>query len=76
MDIRGEFHSVEQYYRGENHRDHRQDEGGLQRFPVGDKSAFALVPEYASDGAHLNPAGRRRVAEQLLVFLADVASRR
>lgn len=30
----------------------------------------ALVPAYASDGSHLNERGRRRVAEELLVFLA------
>jgi hypothetical protein len=51
-------------------------DGSRETFSFGDQSAFALVPEYASDGAHLNPEGRRRVAEQLLVLLADVASHR
>jgi hypothetical protein len=51
-------------------------DGSRETISLGDQSAFALVPEYASDGAHLNAEGRRRVAEQLLVFLADVASHR
>ena len=51
-------------------------DGNRETISWGDQSAFALVPEYASDGAHLNPVGRRYVAEQLLVFLADVASAR
>lgn len=29
-----------------------------------------LSPDYSSDGGHLNPEGRRRVAEQLLITLA------
>jgi hypothetical protein len=32
-----------------------------------------LVEEYTSDGGHLNPEGRKRVAEQLLIILAHVA---
>jgi|EndMetStandDraft_4_1072995.scaffolds.fasta_scaffold174526_2 hypothetical protein len=51
-------------------------DGSRETISWGDQSAFALVPDYASDGAHLNPVGRRYVAEQLLVFLADVASGR
>lgn len=32
----------------------------------------ALVPEYTEDGGHLNAAGRKIVAEQFLVFLAEL----
>ncbi len=36
-----------------------------------DGSTFcAMVPSYTDDGGHLNPQGRRRVAEQFLVCLA------
>jgi hypothetical protein len=31
-----------------------------------------LCPEYTDDGGHLNSIGRRYVAEQLLVFLANL----
>jgi hypothetical protein len=51
-------------------------DGSRETIALGDRAGFALVPAYASDGAHLNAVGRRYVAEQLLVFLADVASRR
>lgn len=40
------------------------------------KTAFALAPEYTHDGGHLNPVGRRLVAEQLLVLLAETAKTR
>jgi len=33
---------------------------------------YALVPEYTSDGGHLNEMGRRIVAEQFLIFLANL----
>lgn len=32
----------------------------------------ALVPEYTDDGGHLSPAGKTRMAEQLLVYLAGL----
>jgi hypothetical protein len=35
-----------------------------------------LVPEYTSDGGHLNEDGRRRAAESLLVLLASLPDRR
>lgn len=35
-------------------------------------SVEALVPEYTSDGGHLNQTGRRIVAEQFLLFLAHL----
>jgi hypothetical protein len=34
------------------------------------RRTYALVPAYASDGSHLNERGRRRVAAELLAFLA------
>ena len=36
------------------------------------QSFHALVPEYTYDGGHLNEKGRRIVAEQLLIFLANL----
>lgn len=35
----------------------------------------SLSPEYTDDGGHLNPLGRKRAAEQLLITLADAAKR-
>ncbi|MBL1177518.1 hypothetical protein [Pantanalinema sp. GBBB05] len=51
-------------------------DGTRQTFSDGGKTFFSLVPEYTSDMGHLNQTGRRVVAEQFLVFLADVASQR
>jgi hypothetical protein len=42
----------------------------------GGRSAHALVPAYTADNAHLNELGRRRVAEELLVFLARLPGAR
>jgi hypothetical protein len=36
----------------------------------GAEKVFVLVPQYTEDGGHLNEAGRRKVAEQLLITLA------
>jgi hypothetical protein len=38
----------------------------------GGQRGYALYPGYSSDGSHLNEAGRRRIAEAMLVFLARV----
>lgn len=35
---------------------------------------YELAKEYTNDGGHLNKIGRRKVAEQLLIFLAKMAS--
>ncbi len=51
-------------------------DGGREVLDVGGSRAYALVPAYASDGSHLNEAGRRRVAEELLVFLARLPASR
>ena len=32
----------------------------------------SMVPEYSSDGAHLNEIGRKRVAEALLLTLVNI----
>lgn len=40
---------------------------------VGGKPVYALAPEWTSDGGHLNAAGRRRAAEQLLITLASLS---
>lgn len=36
------------------------------------RTVYTLADEWTDDGAHLNRAGQRRVAEQLLVFLATI----
>ncbi len=36
------------------------------------KTYYSLVPEYTTDGGHLNELGRKIVAEQLLIFLAQL----
>jgi len=51
-------------------------DGSRETFAAGGHRAYALVPAYASDGSHLNEVGRRRVAEELLVFLARLPASR
>jgi len=51
-------------------------DGTREAVDAGGGRAYALVPAYASDGSHLNAAGRRRVAEELLVFLARLTASR
>ena len=38
------------------------------------KAYYSLVPEYTTDGGHLNEKGRKFIAEQLLIFLAKLGS--
>ena len=45
-------------------------DGGREAIRSGSRSGYALVPAYTADNSHLNEVGRRRVAEELLVFLA------
>ncbi len=33
---------------------------------------YSLIPEYTDDGGHLNQKGRKYIAEQLLIFLANL----
>lgn len=49
-------------------------DGARETVSFGNRFGYALVPAYASDGAHLNEAGRRRAAESLLVFLAELSA--
>jgi len=36
------------------------------------KTYYSMVPEYTNDGGHLNETGRKKVAEQLLILLANL----
>ena len=47
-------------------------DGRREATRFGGRSAYALVPAYTTDNSHLNEVGRRRVAEELLVFLAQL----
>jgi acyl carrier protein len=49
-------------------------DGRPETFRFGGQSLRALVPSYTDDGSHLNALGRRRVAGELLVVLARIAS--
>jgi len=44
-------------------------------FLMDGKAYESLVPEYTDDGRHLNQKGRRWVAEQFLIFLANLSTR-
>ena len=46
--------------------------GSRNRFKADGNAYSALVPEYSHDGRHLNETGRKKVAEQLLIFLANL----
>jgi len=50
-------------------------DGRRASFKKGGQRYFSLVPEYTRDGGHLNEAGRTRVAEQLLILLAEMGSK-
>ena len=41
-------------------------------FDINGNTYYSLVPEYTSDGGHLNEIGRKKVAEQFLLFLANL----
>ena len=41
----------------------------------GAEKVYVMAPEYTEDGGHLNSQGRKKVAEQLLIILAEMASR-
>lgn len=47
-------------------------DGRRESFGRDGKAFNSLVPEYSHDGRHLNETGRRIVAGQLLVFLANL----
>jgi len=50
-------------------------DGSRESFTFKGAVGRALFPAYGSDGRHLNDAGRKRVAEELLAFLAGLAER-
>jgi len=41
----------------------------------GPERVYVMAPEYTEDGGHLNTLGREKVAEQLLITLAEIANR-
>ena len=47
-------------------------DGSRESFTQGGKMYYSLVPGYTEDGGHLNIEGRKRVAGQLLIFLAQL----
>jgi len=47
-------------------------DGSQEMFTFKGSRYFALVPDYTDDGGHLNQYGRKMVAEQLLIFLANI----
>jgi hypothetical protein len=51
-------------------------DGRRETIRSGERSGHALVAAYTTDNAHLNEVGRRRVAEELLVFLARLPAPR
>jgi hypothetical protein len=44
--------------------------GAPEAIQFGDSKVYSLRPEYTTDGGHLNEGAQRRVAGELLVFLA------
>lgn len=40
----------------------------------GAEKVYVMAPEYTEDGGHLNRLGRKKVAEQLLIILAEMAN--
>jgi len=47
-------------------------DGTREKYEKDGVQYYALVPEYTNDGGHLNKMGRRIVAEQFLIFLANL----
>lgn len=47
-------------------------DGSVFSFKAGGDTALALRTDYTDDGEHLNPAGRRWVAQQFLSFLSTL----
>ena len=48
-------------------------DGSRETFSEKGKTYYSLVPEYTDDGGHLNEKGRKIIAEQLLIFLANLS---
>ncbi len=47
-------------------------DGTRSSFTKDRKTYYSMVPEYTYDGGHLNETGRKKVAEQLLILLANL----
>jgi hypothetical protein len=47
-------------------------DGRRSTFEKNGKSYYCLVPDYTDDGGHLNEIGRKMVAEQFLILLAEL----
>jgi len=46
--------------------------GARCSFTKDGKTYYSMVPEYSNDGGHLNELGRKKVAEQFLILLAQL----
>ena len=50
-------------------------DGSRAVFEKDGKTYPRMVPEYTNDGGHLNELGKKRVAEQLIILLANLANK-
>jgi hypothetical protein len=50
-------------------------DGSQATFEYQGRKYLSLAPEYTDDGGHLNEVGRKYIAEQLLIFLAEQVAR-
>lgn len=48
-------------------------DGRMETFTKDGKNYYSLVPDYTDDGGHLNDKGRKIIAEQLLILLANLS---
>ena len=48
-------------------------DGRMSTFKKEGQIYYSLVPDYSNDGGHLNDAGSKKVAEQLLILLANLS---
>lgn len=47
-------------------------DGSRETFTAQGQTYYSLIPDYTDDGGHLNEAGRKKVSEQLLLFLSNL----
>jgi len=50
-------------------------DGGRETIRFGGATSYAMLPDYTTDGGHLNDEAKKRVATDLLAFLAHVLER-
>ena len=50
-------------------------DGKMLMYKGGNNVFPAMIPGYTYDGGHLSESGRRVVAEQLLIFLANLSEK-